>query len=164
MKTLQGKFSHAITTFNAWLHALLPVTDLVTRIYIANAFLVSGWSKISDWETTLFLFREEYQVPLLNPQVAAILATSGELVLPLLLVIGIFTQLSALGLFALNIVAVLSYYAALSQSPAALNDHLQWGIILAVLMAMPVHKLSLDYLLTRGRAIKPDDKPATAFQ
>jgi len=71
----------------------------------------------------------------------------GELVLPVLLVIGIFTQLSALGLFVLNIMAVVSYYMALSGSPAALNDHLQWGIILAVLMTMPIHKFSLDYFL-----------------
>jgi len=147
MNKLLEKINHATTTANSWLHKLLPITDLAARIYIADAFLVSGWSKISDWETTLFLFRDEYHVPLLNPEIAAVLATSGELVLPVLLVIGIFTQLSALGLFVLNIMAVVSYYMALSGSPAALNDHLQWGIILAVLMTMPIHKFSLDYFL-----------------
>jgi putative oxidoreductase len=63
-----------------------------------------------------------------------------------LLVAGIFTQLSALGLFILNIVAVISYYATLSQSPAAMTDHLQWGLMLAVLMTLPTHKISLEYL------------------
>jgi len=132
---------------NRWLQHLLPITDLAARRYIAKVFMLSGWNKISDWDTTLYLFREEYSVPLLNPELAATLASAGELALPVLLVAGLFTQLSALGLFVLNIVAVASYYMTLSQSPAALNDHLQWGIILAILMTLPTHKISLEYFL-----------------
>jgi len=147
MNSLIAKFVTIKTTANKLLEHLLPIADLVLRMYIAKVFILSGWSKISDWETTLYLFREEYHVPLLNPEFAATIASAGELGLPVLLVFGIFTQLSAVGLFVLNIVAVISYYSTLSQSPAALTDHLQWGLMLAMLMTSPMHKISLDYFL-----------------
>jgi len=147
MNALFIKLASAKTTANRSLHFLLPIADLVLRLYIAKVFILSGWSKISDWDTTLYLFREEYHVPLLNPELAATIASAGELGLPVLLVLGIFTQLSALGLFVLNIVAVISYYATLSQSPAALTDHLQWGLMLAMLMTLATHKISLDHFL-----------------
>lgn len=147
MNALFAKLATVTATANRSLQYLLPITDLAVRLYIAKVFLLSGWSKVSDWDTTLYLFREEYSVPLLNPELAAVLASAGELALPVLLVAGIFTQLSALGLFVLNIVAVVSYYATLSQSPAALTDHLQWGLMLAVLMTMSTHKISLDHFL-----------------
>jgi putative oxidoreductase len=131
------------------LDRLAPVVDLVARLYIANVFFSAGWNKISDWETTLYLFQEEYQVPLLSPELAAWLGTGGELVLSVLLVLGLFTRFAASGLFVLNIVAVISYYAALKDSPAAIQDHLQWGIILALLMVTRVRQLTLDHLLVR---------------
>lgn len=149
MNALLANIARGIRHANAALAFLLPLTDFAARLYIAKVFLLSGWSKISDWETTLYLFREEYHVPLLNPELAAVLASGAELALPVLLVAGVFTQLSALGLFVLNIVAVVSYYATLSQSPAGLTDHLQWGILLALLMTLPARKLSLEFLLQK---------------
>lgn len=146
MNGISAKLATTVTTANRSLQYLLPITDFLLRLYIAKVFMLSGWSKISDWDTTLYLFREEYHVPLLNPELAATLACAGELALPVLLVAGVFTQLSALGLFILNIVAVISYYATLSQSPAAMTDHLQWGLMLAVLMTLPTHKIALEYL------------------
>jgi putative oxidoreductase len=126
-----------LNSYNSRLQSLLeslaPATDLISRLYIARVFLLSGWSKISDWNTTLFLFTSEYHVPLLPPQIAAVSATFGELVFSILLLMGAYTQASALGLFIINIVAVASYYQALSSSPAAIMDHLQWGIIISLL-------------------------------
>ena len=66
---------------------------LVTRVYVAWQFLKSGWLKIADWETTLFLFEEEYQVPLVSPMLAAVGGTFGELVFPVLLILGLLTPL-----------------------------------------------------------------------
>lgn len=111
-----------------------PLADLLARLYIARVFLLSGWSKISDWDTTLYLFTDEYSVPLLPPNLAAILGTGGELLFPVLLVLGLFTRLSALGLFCLNIVALASYWHVLKDVPVALDDHLVWGLILGLLM------------------------------
>lgn len=116
------------------LAVLAPLADLLARLYIAKVFLMAGWSKISDWDTTLYLFTDEYRVPLLPANVAAVLGTGGELLFPVMLVLGCFTRLSALGLFGLNIVAVASYWHALKDVPAALDDHLVWGLLLGLLM------------------------------
>ena len=62
---------------------------LALRLYVSWQFLKSGWLKLQDWDTTRFLFEEEYHVPLLSPSVAAVLGTAGELVFPLALAIGL---------------------------------------------------------------------------
>lgn len=113
---------------------LAPLADLLARLYIAKVFLLAGWSKISDWDTTLYLFTDEYRVPLLPPSLAAVFGTGGELLFPVMLLLGCFTRLSALGLFGLNIVAVASYWHALKDVPVALDDHLVWGLMLGLLM------------------------------
>ena len=59
-----------------------PLAALVARAYLAQVFFLSGLTKIRDWDTTLLLFTEEYRVPLLPPDLAAVLGTAGELVLP----------------------------------------------------------------------------------
>lgn len=133
--------------FAVWLDRVRPIADLVARLYVARVFLLSGLSKVQDWESTLYLFREEYHVPLLPPELAAICASAGELVLPMLLAIGLFTRFSALGLFVLNAVAVISYYDALVSTPAGLQDHMEWGIILALLFSAQTGLLSVDRLL-----------------
>ncbi len=129
------------------LHKIHPLVDLFARLYISKVFFMSGLSKISDWETTIWLFEEEYAVPLLSPEIAACLATTGELVLPILLVVGLLTRFAATGLFILNLVAVLSYYSTLQSSPAALQDHLQWGILLAFIATASAKLFTLDRLL-----------------
>ncbi|QLI82511.1 DoxX family protein [Chitinibacter fontanus] len=131
------------------LDALAPLADLLLRLYIGQVFFLSGLTKISDWSSTIALFTDEYHVPLLSPQLAALAGTVGELALPVLLVLGLFTRLSALGLFALNLLAVLSYYHVLKDIPAALQDHLEWGLMLLVLLAVPVQRWALDRLLFR---------------
>lgn len=134
------------------LDRLRPIADLVARLYVARVFLLSGLSKVQDWETTLYLFREEYHVPLLPPELAAGVAATGELVLSVLLAIGLCTRFSAAGLFVLNGVAVISYYDALASSPAALHDHMEWGIILALLFTAQAGFLSVDRLMASWRS------------
>jgi len=102
---------------------------LFIRIYVAWVFLKSGMHKIGDWETTLVLFEYEYQVPLLNFEVAAYLATFAELVIPVFLIAGLGTRFSAIALTLVNIVAVVSYYATLAKG-AGLVWHYLWGSML----------------------------------
>jgi putative oxidoreductase len=111
---------------------LAPALDLVLRLFLANVFFRSGLSKIQNWDSTLYLFSDVYQVPLLPPAVAAYLAIAAELGLPVLLVLGLFGRFAAAGLFILNAVAAYSYYSELSE--AGINQHLYWGILLAVLL------------------------------
>ncbi len=101
---------------------------LVARLYLAQVFFKAGLTKIASWDTTLFLFEYEYTVPFLPFQFAAYLATAAELVLPALLVFGVLTRIGALGLFALNIVAVISLQEI---AIAALYLHVLWGVLLA---------------------------------
>ena len=102
---------------------------LFIRVYVAWVFLKSGMHKIGDWETTLVLFEYEYQVPLLNFELAAYLATFGELVFPVLLIAGLGTRLIAIALTLVNIIAVVSYYATLAKG-AGLVWHYLWGSML----------------------------------
>lgn len=130
-----------------YLGLLAPIIDLIGRIYVARVFILSGWSKITDWDSTLFLFMNEYHVPLLPAGLAAPLATFAELGFGVMLVFGVFTQAAASGLFLVNIVAVISYYSELSSSPAAIMDHFEWGIILGGLMVSSIHPWSFDQLI-----------------
>ena len=124
---------------------------LFTRLWVSWQFLKSGWLKVSDWESTLELFRSEYQVPVLPPTLAAITGAFGELFFPLLLVLGLFSRVGALGLFAVNLMAVVSYWHVLGQEgfEAAIAQHVLWGFMLLVLVTFGAGAVSLDRHLER---------------
>jgi putative oxidoreductase len=119
---------------------------LATRLWVSWQFLKSGWLKITDWDTTLLLFREEYHVPVLPPTLAAVCGTFGELFFPLLLVLGFFTRYAAIGLLAVNAMAVISYWHVIGGEgyEAALAQHVLWGYMLAVLLFCGAGALSFD--------------------
>jgi len=119
---------------------------LLTRVWVSWQFLKSGWVKITSWDTTLLLFREEYHVPVLPPTLAAVCGTFGELFFPLLLVLGFFTRFGAIGLLAVNAMAVVSYWHVLGSEgyEGALAQHVLWGYMLAVLLFSGAGALSLD--------------------
>ena len=125
---------------------LTPVYDLGIRLYVASVFFRSGWLKISDWGSTLALFENEYHVPFLPPNVAAIMGAGGELGLSVLLVLGLAGRFGAAGLFVVNLVAVLSYP---DLSDLGRQDHLLWGVLLLVTLLHGPGRLSVDYWLKR---------------
>lgn len=128
---------------------LSDVLNLLIRFYLAKVFFMSGLTKLRDWETTVFLFQEEYRVPLLSPELAAFFGTAGELVLPVLLLLGLAGRLAGLGLFVLNIVAVVSYYHVLSEVQSMLDSHFYWGLLLAVVVLYGPGRLAVDHWLCR---------------
>lgn len=150
MNTLLGLHRH-ISRFDAalteWGGSLLA---LALRLFVGWQFFKAGMVKIGDWSGTLALFHDEYKVPLLPPDLAAYMGAGGELVLPLLLFVGLVSRPAALALLFVNVMAVLSYPQLFAfECPAAINDHLYWGILLLVLAAFGPGKFSLDAWLKR---------------
>jgi putative oxidoreductase len=128
------------------LDGLAPLLDLGLRLYVATVFFKAGLTKIASWDTTLALFENEYAVPLLSPEWAALLGTGGELVLPVLLVLGLGSRFAALGLFVVNAVAVIAYPDI---GDVGLADHQVWGMLLLVTLLHGPGALSLDHLVRR---------------
>ena len=126
---------------NAKLDALQPLASLMARGYVAEAFFKSGLTKLRDWDITLALFQDEYKVPLLPPDVAAVMGTGGELFLPVLLLMGLGGRFGALGLSVMNVVAVLSLAEI---APAAMQQHVTWGVLLAGLAFFGSGRWALD--------------------
>ena len=125
---------------------LSPGIDLVIRLWVANVFWKAGLTKIASWESTVALFTYEYHVPLLSPELAALLGTAVELSMPVLLVLGLGTRFGAAVLFLFNIVAVISYP---DLNEIGLKDHQYWGLLLLVLLLHGPGKLSIVRFLRR---------------
>lgn len=118
---------------------------LLLRVGIAVPFFLSGRTKVDGLITlspsTEYLFAEEYRVPLLPPDLAAHLATYAEHLLPALLVLGLFTRISALGLIVMTLVIQLFVV------PTGWPTHLLWAGPLVYLLARGPGGWSLDRLL-----------------
>lgn len=130
---------------------LQPLAAMAARLYVGKVFFLSGLTKLRDWDTTLLLFTEEYHVPLLPPAPAAVLGTAGEVLLPVLLVLGWPGRFAAAGLFIVNAMAVISYPAL---EALELKDHYLWGVLLGYLVLHGVGNWSLEGWLSRKRTHK----------
>jgi len=122
------------------------------RGYVAYVFFNSGLQKLKTWDDeygTVYLFKDEYAVPLLDPEVAAFLATAGELILPIFLVIGLGTRFFAIALSVLNVVAVISYYETLAKY-GQVTPHIMWGSMLMTNIVFGAGFFSFDRWLKSG--------------
>ena len=123
----------------------LALCQLLFRLAIAGVFLWPGFNKITGWEPTVALFRDEYKVPLLSPEIAAAFAATIELGCSLLLIAGLAARLATLPLLAMIAVIQLFVY------PSAWPEHLTWFSILLFLLIRGPGSLSLDRLIARRR-------------
>lgn len=140
---LRGKWNRiADVASRTVTHAVLAVT---TRVAIAAIFFLSGRTKVDGLltvnDSAYTLFRDDYKVPVLPPELAAHLATYAEHLLPLLLVMGLFTRLSALALLGMTAVIQIFVY------PDAWPTHLSWAALLLYLVGRGAGPLSLDRAL-----------------
>ena len=144
---------------NAALAALRRLIDLLDRVpysalavplrlAVATVFWNSAMTKLDDWNAAVTLFAEEYKVPLLPPEVAAYIAVSVELSMPVLLVLGLLTRAAALVL--LGMITVIEVFVY----PQAWPTHIQWAAMLLVLLCRGPGALSLDHLLWRRLAAR----------
>lgn len=125
---------------------------LVCRIGLAKVFWSSAMTHLASWPTTLYLFANNYHVPLLPPGIAAYLAVAMELAMPPLLLFGLATRFAALGLFGMTLVIEVFIY------PAAWPTHIQWAAMMLVLMWHGAGPISLDRLIASWRG-----NPANAY-
>lgn len=120
--------------------------SLPARLAVAGIFWRSGQTKVNGWELndfTITLFRDEYRVPLLPPDVAAYAATISEHLFPLLLVIGLASRLSAGALLGMTLVIQLFVY------PGSWPDHLIWAVALMIIVLYGPGRISLDHFIRR---------------
>ena len=143
-----GRIARLYATLEDLLDSLQPFAALAIRLYVAKVFALSGWLKVTRWDSTLALFENESHVPWLSPQTAAVLGTTAELALPLLFALGIRSRVVALALFVFNMVAVISYP---DLSPAGLKDHVLWGALMLVIAFYGPGRFSVDRLLFGSR-------------
>jgi len=138
-----------LTNFDGKLVAFIRVlTEFGLRGFVSWQFLKSGWIKTQDWPSTLDLFREEYHVPFVSPELAAYMGTGAELIFSVLLLIGLFSRLAGVGLFAVNLMALISYPLLWTlECPAGLNDHIYWGALLLLSIVWGPDKFSSDKFL-----------------
>ncbi|MCP5363683.1 MAG: DoxX family protein [Hyphomicrobiales bacterium] len=137
-------FMQSVTGLLRWL-VPMSLIKLLMRIWIARVFYLSGLTKIdSDYtvtDITVLLFAEEYQVPIIPPEIAAYMATGFELGCAALIAFGLLTRLATLPLIGMTIIIQLFVY------PNLWPDHMLWFAILLLLLSRGPGKLSLDYLL-----------------
>lgn len=121
-----------------------PVTDLVTRLWLAKIFFVSAVIKLSNWDNALLLSQNEYPVAWLNPITAAYLGVSIEFISAALLAFGLATRFAALSLFILSLVIQFNYIA--------LDQHLFWAALFCWFVVHGAGALSIDRMLGHGLA------------
>ncbi|GFE77211.1 DoxX family protein [Novosphingobium sp. TCA1] len=129
---------------------------LVARLGVAGVFFMSGRTKVDGilhiTDSTYSLFETDYKIPLIPPYYAAHLATYQEHLFPILLVLGLFNRVAALGLLGMTTVIEVFVY------PDAWPTHLSWAGLLLPIIFRGGGKFSLDYLLgidpPRGEQVK----------
>ncbi|AUM00210.1 hypothetical protein B4966_08550 [Rhodocyclaceae bacterium] len=131
-----GRFSIAAVF---WQSGQTKIEGLAIDL-VAGQFTL-GWPRLSD--TAVYLFREEYQLPLIAPEIAAPLAAMAEHIFPLLLLFGLATRFAALALLGMTAVIQLLVY------PGAYPTHGVWAAVLLYLLARGPGWLSLDHLIAR---------------
>ncbi len=127
-----------------WLERFpLSILQFLFRFTIAAVFWNSGQTKIASWLTTVALFRDEYQVPILPPEVAATLAATVELTCPVLLVLGLATRLATLPMLGMTFVIEVFVY------PENWLEHLTWATTLLFILTRGPGPFSLDHFIAQ---------------
>jgi putative oxidoreductase len=119
----------------------LSLIELGMRVAVGATFFRSGLLKLQSFDTAIALFRDEYRLPLLPPELAAYIGTTVELTAPILLVLGLGARAGAAALLAMTLTIQFLVY------PENWTEHLMWGSILAYVLSRGAGKLSIDRLI-----------------
>ena len=119
----------------------LALLELGMRVAVGATFFKSGLNKFESFDTAILLFREEYRLPLLPPEIAAYMGTTVELSAPVLLVSGLFARFGAAALLIMTLTIQFLVY------PANWPEHLMWASILAYVLTRGPGTLSIDRVI-----------------
>lgn len=144
--TISSYFNRYERAISSIQNVFVPIFLLFLRLWVAWIFFKSGLTKISSWDSTLYLFELEYQVPIINWELAAYLGTATELILPIFIAFGLLTRPTALALFLFNIVAVVSYPVLWEKG---FYDHQLWGLMILNIIVWGAGYISLDNIIQR---------------
>lgn len=125
----------------------LSIFQFLFRLSVAEVFWSSGLSKLDSWQITVVLFRDEYRVPLLPPEFAAMLATAVEIAAPVFLVFGLATRLATLPLLGMTLIIQTFVF------PESWPVHLTWAAMLGFILTRGPGAISLDHLIARKIAL-----------
>ncbi|MDK1491154.1 DoxX family membrane protein [Sinorhizobium sp. 7-81] len=127
-----------------WSAALpLSVVQLASRVAVAEVFWQSAQTKLASWSVTLQLFAFEYRLPLLDPGLAAIMATAAELSGAAMLGLGLLARLASLML--LGVVGTIQIFVY----PDHWAEHLMWTSLLMLILSRGAGVFSVDHLVAR---------------
>jgi putative oxidoreductase len=144
MKNTASKATQLINAlFNLFERTPHSLIVLVARASIGGVFWMSGQTKISGFnlaEGTVDLFRDEYNLPFIDPNFAAVLTAISEHLFSALLIIGLASRFSALVLLGMTLVIQIFVY------PSAWATHGTWAICFLVIITKGPGTFSLDWL------------------
>lgn len=141
IKNMLDSYDNWVAKFQA---GFVPLLLLFCRLWVAWVFFNSGLTKIASWDSTLFLFEYEYQVPILPWELAAYMGTAAELILPVFLALGLLSRPMAAILFVFNIIAVVSYPVLWDKG---FYDHQLWGLMILNVVVWGPGVISADKVL-----------------
>ncbi|TIV24733.1 MAG: DoxX family protein [Mesorhizobium sp.] len=124
-------------------HIPFSLVQLAARVAVAHVFWQSAQSKLASWPVTLQLFANEYNLPFIDPSIAAPLATTAELTGSALVFLGLFSRLAAVML--LGVVSVIQIFVY----PENWAEHLLWGSLLLLVLTRGAGVFSLDQIAER---------------
>lgn len=119
------------------------VIQFAARIAISHVFWQSAQTKLASWPVTLQLFANEYNLPFIDPSIAAPMATTAEITGSVLLFLGLFSRLGALML--LGVVSVIQIFVF----PEKWAEHLLWASLLLLVLTRGAGVFSLDHVAER---------------
>lgn len=120
---------------------LSPLAVFGLRLWIATIFWKSGLTKLANWENTIALFADEYQVPLLPPELAATLGTAVELAAPVMLLFGFGSRIAATAMLVMTGVIEFTYMHH--------ADHVVWALVLLLVILQGPGRISIDHVIRR---------------
>jgi putative oxidoreductase len=121
----------------------LSIVQLAARVAVAHVFWQSAETKLASWPVTLQLFAMEYRLPVIDPAVAAPLATASEIAGAVLIFFGLFARLGALIL--LGVTATIQVFVY----PQSWAEHLMWASLLLLILARGAGVVSFDHIARR---------------